>query len=213
MKSRSILAAGAALALGFAPLATAHPHVFVDTTLRLIVEDGHVVAVDVTWEYDDFLSLLIFEDMGLDRDGDGQLTTPELTRLKGFDLIEWPEGFEGDLFMWSNGEKIVLGHPQPTDIAVNDGRIVASHTRTVPQVAVAGLEVKQYDPTYYVAYTLTGVTTASGDCTADIAPYSRDAAEAALAEELSSMPEDVFEVMQLGHLYADTIRLTCSGSS
>ncbi len=202
-----------ALALGSASVTTAHPHVFVDTSLRLTVEDGQVIRVDVTWSYDDFFTLLIFEDMGLDRDGDGRLTKAELDRLKGFDLQLWPDGFEGDLYMWSNGEKVPLGHPEPTEISVMDGRIVASHSRTVPAAAAAGLEIKQFDPTYYVAYTLAAPVNVSGNCRAEVAPHDPDAATEAVENELATIPEDKFEIMQVGRYFADTIKLTCNGSS
>ena len=50
----------------------AHPHVFADVGLALTLDArDRVVSVDVTWRYDDFFSLLILEDMGLDPDGDG----------------------------------------------------------------------------------------------------------------------------------------------
>ena len=79
------------------PLAHAHPHVFVDTRMAVTVADGKAVRIDVTWTWDDFFSLLIFEDMGLDPDGDAILTEAELDVLRGFDFEVWPEGFEGDL--------------------------------------------------------------------------------------------------------------------
>ena len=61
-----------ALLLGLvaAPLG-AHPHVFVDTAMRFEVnDDAEITGVTMTWSYDDFFTLLIFEDMGLDPDGD-----------------------------------------------------------------------------------------------------------------------------------------------
>ena len=66
-----------ALTLGLvtAPIAgVAHPHVFVDTQLRVVVgNDGVFKGVEVTWTYDDFYSLLLLSDYGLDNDGDGKL--------------------------------------------------------------------------------------------------------------------------------------------
>ena len=55
--------------------ATAHPHIFVDTALKVLVtDDGQLESIEVTWVYDEFYSLLIFEDLGLDADFDGELT-------------------------------------------------------------------------------------------------------------------------------------------
>ena len=70
-------------ALLAAPVAQAHPHVFVEVGLRFVSQpDGRLSGVEVTWRYDDFFSLLVLEDRGLDPDGDMVLTgywgrTPE----------------------------------------------------------------------------------------------------------------------------------------
>lgn len=54
--------------LAAAPLA-AHPHIFIDTGFELILDEaGHMTHVRVSWQYDDFYSLLITEDMALDTD-------------------------------------------------------------------------------------------------------------------------------------------------
>ncbi|MEX0310131.1 MAG: DUF1007 family protein, partial [Tateyamaria sp.] len=57
----SLCAAIAATCLA-APVA-AHPHVFVDTGLKVIVDEAGVFqGVEVTWSYDDFYSLLLLSD-------------------------------------------------------------------------------------------------------------------------------------------------------
>lgn len=192
----------------------AHPHVFVDTSLRFEVNDvGEVTHVNVTWSYDDFFSLLIFEDMGLDQDADGTLTEAELAQLKGFDLVEWPDGFEGDLYLYHEGRKIGMTLPEPTGIAVENGRIVASHRRAVDAVPVHGLEIHQYDPTYYVAYELTGGVIVPGGCATRVVTPDPDAAAQAVSAELDSVPEDQFEVMQIGIHYAHRAFVTCKTGS
>lgn len=191
--------------------AGAHPHVFVDTDLEIVVSQGRVTGVNMTWSYDEFFTLLILEDMGLDPDGDGVLTEAELAQLKGFDFVTWPPGFEGDLYLaTANGQKVELGHPVSTTIAVTDGKIVAGHTRTVPEIAAQGAEFRQYDPTFYVQYTLHDVSVA-GNCDTRIQAYDPKAADRALAEQLqkSSDAEYAFEVLEMGAFYADRIQLKC----
>ncbi|ETX16216.1 polyphosphate kinase [Roseivivax halodurans JCM 10272] len=195
-----------------APLA-AHPHVFVDTELTVEVNAaGEITGTEMTWTYDEYFTLLILEDMGLDSDMDGELTEDELAELMGFDFETWPEGFEGDLYLDAGGQKIELGHPVSTGIAVTDGKIVATHTRTVPDAPAEGAVFRQYDPTYYVAYTLEDLTV-TGGCRAEVTNPDPDAGEEALAEALNSYSEDQFEVLELGIHYADTIRLTCAQPS
>lgn len=204
-----------ALALGLvaAPLG-AHPHIFVDTALRFEVNDKfEVTGVTVTWTYDDFFTLLILEDYGLDPDGDGELTQAELDQLLGFDLVEWPEGFEGDLYVYSNGEKIEMPLPRPIGIAVENGFITATHFREIPAVPTEGIEILQYDPTYYVAYDVSqGVTLTDPDCTANVTDPNEDEAFAAVEEEAGSL-EDVFDEMLIGVHFSDTITISCAQPS
>ncbi|SFD47532.1 DUF1007 family protein [Roseivivax sediminis] len=205
----ALIALCAALPL---PLA-AHPHVFVDTELTIKVdEDGRITGTEMTWTYDEFFTLLILEDMGLDADADGVLTEAEKAELMGFDFEVWPEGFEGDLYLHADGEKVALGRPVSTGIDVVDGKIVSTHTRTVPDAPAEGATFRQYDPTYYVAYTLDEVRV-DGACRADVTPPDPDAGEEALAEALTDYSEDQFEVLELGIHYADDITLTCAHSS
>ncbi len=206
-----------ALALGLvaAPLG-AHPHIFVDTALRFEVNDqSEVTGVTVTWTYDDFFTLLILEDYGLDPDGDSVLTEAELDQLHGFDLIEWPEGFEGDLYVYSNGQKIEMPRPRPVGVSVEDGFITATHFREIPAVPTEGLEVLQYDPTYYVAYDVTqGVTLTEPDCTATVTDPNQEEAQAAVQAELDGgSMEDVFNEMRVGVHFSDTVTISCAQPS
>lgn len=190
----------------------AHPHVFVDTDLALRVSDGQITGVDVTWTYDDFFTLLILEDMGLDPDGDAILTDAELDQLRGFDMVQWPPGFEGDLYMSDGDVPIPLAHPTVTGIALTNGRIVASHSREVPPTPLARVVLRQYDPTYYVAYTLTRLAVPA-PCRAQITPPEPTAAEEAIAKALELPPESPFEMLKLGIYTADIVKFTCDPAS
>ena len=121
-----------ALALGWLlpGQVAAHPHVFVETGLKLVLDDkGQVAGVEVSWTYDALYSMLTFEDRGLDKDYDGRLDQTELTFLAGFDL-NWVEGFAGDLYLETGGTPVVLGPPEPREVMVDgEARIVSSHFR------------------------------------------------------------------------------------
>ncbi|MFP7570239.1 DUF1007 family protein [Marivita sp. S2033] len=198
----------------FASPLGAHPHIFVDTALRFEVNDAdEVTGVTVTWIYDDFFTLLIFEDMGLDPDGDAVLTPAELEQLHGFDLIEWPEGFEGDLYVTSGGDPVALPRPRPIGIAVEEGRIVATHYRDIPSVPTDDIEILQYDPTYYVAYDVSqGVSFSRPDCRAAVAEADAAAAQAMVEKELGNMDE-IYNEMRIGIHFSDRIAITCEPRS
>ncbi|WP_425041161.1 DUF1007 family protein [Primorskyibacter sp. S187A] len=216
--------ATAALLCVLPQIGGSHPHIFVDSTLHFRMDaQDRVTEVEVTWVYDDFFTLLIFEDLGLDPDGDAQLTEAEMEKLWGFDLENWYEGFEGDLYLTAaDGSKVALGTPVATHLDVIDGKIHAAHKRPVTPVSPKGLEVWQYDPTFYVAYTVTGGVHFERGCAAQVIhPDLNDARlaqEAALAEILAEDErlgdsEDIFQTVELGIHYADRVRITCDGLS
>ncbi len=152
------------LGLVATPLA-AHPHVFVDTGFELILDDsGRLTQVRVTWQYDDFYSLLITEDMGLDTDGDGTLTATETEQLTGFDM-QWVDGFNGDLEITEGDALVALSGPQEITANFADGRITTTHLRALDTPIEPGRSsvIRAYDPTYYTAYEVTRpITVAEG---------------------------------------------------
>ena len=79
--------------------AAAHPHVFLDTILVLTFDpEQRLSSIRVAWLYDDFFSMSLFADMGLDNDLDGKLTDAEIAKLQGFNL-NWPKDFSGVICM------------------------------------------------------------------------------------------------------------------
>jgi ABC-type uncharacterized transport system substrate-binding protein len=208
------LAPAALLAICAAP-AGAHPHVFVDVALRFAADsEGRLTGVEVTWTYDDFFSLLILTDMGLDPDGDGQLTGDELARLKGFDLEEWPEGFEGDLYIHAGGKKIALDHPVPTGVRMDEGRIVATHERGFGPVAPDGLRVEPYDPTYFVDYTLAGPVVLPEACSYAITEPDLDESQRAFRDMLADLSaEEQYTGVEVGNLFSDIMVISCRAPS
>ncbi|NVK12571.1 MAG: DUF1007 family protein [Rhodobacteraceae bacterium] len=201
-----------ALAMAAPQGAAAHPHIFVDTGLKLeITGDGQLQAVEITWAYDEFYSLLIFEDRELDSDFDGSLTAEELAQLQGFDLA-WSEGFQGDTYLTLGGAALGLGAPVHLSTEVKDGRITTRHRRVLTQPQAAdGVVIKAYDPTYYTAYTVNQGLQVSGGCQGSITPPDLDQAYTMVEELLYAMPADQAEEAypEVGEAFADTVRLSC----
>ncbi len=190
----------------------AHPHIFVDTGLAVqIGAGGALEAVEVTWAYDEFYSLLIFEDLGLDPDADGVLTDDELTRLKGFDL-NWSADYDGDTYLTRNEAPLALMAPEHLSTEVVDGRITTRHRRglkaPVPAEAVV---IRAYDPTYYTAYTVNQGVSVGAGCRAEITEPDLDRAYTLVEELLYAMPADQAEAAypEVGEAFADTVQLIC----
>lgn len=197
--------------LAAAPRAGAHPHVFVDVGLRFETgAKGAVTGVEVTWVYDDLFTLLILSDYGLDTDADMVLTDAERAQLKGFDLTDWPEGFEGALFLHKDSAPVALGPPEALSVTIKEGRLVTRHRRPVTPVAPDGLVVRSYDPSYYAALRLSGAVGLPAPCDGRIEPPDRAAADALLESLGGAGREAVFEQTEVGVHYADTLVISCA---
>lgn len=212
------------LAFIFAVLASpvwAHPHVFVDVGIEVILDDEtRVTHVRVTWAYDDFYSLLIAEDRGMDKDGNGALTDAEQAELNGFDA-NWVPGYEGDVYLTIDGQPLVMSGPMKATATMVEGRIVSSHLREVtgtPALDADTLVVKAYDPTYYTAYELTLPTTISGRDGCSIVRHDPDnQAELAKMQAFlmtlsaeTNLEEN--DIPMLGENFASELRVSCPGT-
>lgn len=193
----------------------AHPHIFIDAGLHLIMEEGRVTAVEVTWLYDGLYSLILLEDYGLDPDFDLQLTADEVEQTLGFDL-NWNGGFEGGLVLQRGEELLPLGTPEPMTMElVGDGQMRTTHRRPVVDTGDGPLRAQVVDPEFYIAFEMTGEMRVSGaECTTDLIRADLDAAYLALEDALEEIggavaEEDNFPA--LGALFADRVEFECAG--
>ena len=213
-------ATATALLLSLPEGALAHPHVFIDAALSLdYAEDGALREVAVEWAYDEFYSLLIIEDLGLDPDGDGVLTEPEMTALQGFDA-EWEPGFDGRLYLSVDGAPVALEGPRDFSARYEDGRLVSRHVRPVAQQvgAEAPLRVQVYDPEYYVQFSLPEPPAIQGaECRVDLRmgdpyaaadAYARAVADALEEDQDASVDQELL-IVDIGATGADEARIAC----
>jgi ABC-type uncharacterized transport system substrate-binding protein len=170
-------------------MAPAHPHIFIDAGLRLIMEEGRVTAVEVTWLYDGLYSLILLEDYGLDPDFDLALTEAEVAEHLGFDL-NWNGGFEGGLVLRREGQMLSIGAPEAVSMElVGEGQMRTTHRRPVIDPGGADDLVAQiYDPEFYIAFEMIGeMAVAGAECRADLIRADLDAAYAVLEAALQDI--------------------------
>jgi polyphosphate kinase len=218
IQSRLALCAVLAVpALGSA--ASAHPHMFVDAGVEVIVNEADTVeAIRVTWFYDELFSLSLLQDLGLDPDMDGVLTPEEVAQLSGFDM-HWDEGYPGDTYALLGDKPLGLGGPEDWTAGFADGKIFSTHLRRLEAPVRATdvpFVVQSYDPSYYVSYRIVDSKVTGGEgCTAQV--FEPDLAradailESALAEYYGSDLEGEFPA--IGAAYSDELRLTCPAGS
>ncbi|MEI4261910.1 DUF1007 family protein [Roseovarius sp. D0-M9] len=202
--------------------AFAHPHVFIDAALSLIFDDeGRLAALRIGWSYDEFYSLVMIEDNGLDADGDG---TPEPAQLEAFAGrdVDWAAGFPGDVTAALGGTEIALDGPVQHRAYYESGRIVTTHVRplTTPVALDGVLTARVYDPTFFVAYEVPALPTVEGreGCTVTRKAADTESAYETYGDKLASVDvgEDPFAEVDLGDigiLFADTFEVTCSAPS
>lgn len=234
-----VAAAVATGVLGFtAPAVQAHPHIFVDAGVTVILDAGRVTAVEVTWLYDELYTLILLEEYGLDPDFDLRLTEDEVARTLGFDL-NWSFGFEGGLVMRRGEEVLSLGAPEPVSLSLlAPGQLRTVHRRAVTDAtgatdgpvqtaaatsgATSGeasserpLEVQVFDPEFYIAFEMIGEMGARGmACTPELIRADLDAAYNVLEAALESIggsvaAEDNFPAV--GEVFADRVVFECAG--
>ncbi|MTH78502.1 DUF1007 family protein [Paracoccus aestuariivivens] len=222
MRSGSHLAA-LLLLLPLSTPANAHPHVFIDTDFSLVFSpSGELQAIRVDWAYDEFYSLLMIEENGLDSDGDG---TPEQERLDAFagQDVDWAAGFPGDFSVEIASQPVTLRGPEQHKVRFENGRVITSHIRPLASaVAVAGADIvaRSYDPSYFVAYDVPKEPRIDGrdDCRVRRDKADEAAAQAKYGEKLAALdvtddPFQEIEIPDIGILFADSFVVSCDAPS
>lgn len=203
---------------GAAPLSS-HPHVFIDAGVNLLFDDqGAFAGVRVFWAYDELYSLLLIEDNGLDQDGDGTPEDAALVAFAGLD-VDWAAGFPGDLYVTQDGQPVELARPVEHGLRYEDGRLVTWHIRPLKTRIKVGAEpvsVQVYDPSFFVAYDMRLPISVEGreGCKIDHLPADLAAAYDKVESLLygtDSLEYDEDSYPEVGDLFADELRLTCSG--
>lgn len=210
-------AAGVVLAAAWAAPVLAHPHIFIDTGIEVLLDDqNRATGVRISWTYDDLTSLALIADRGLDEDFDGVLTPEETAAVTGFDM-NWEAGFAGDTYALLGEVPLDWSGPQEVTASYADAKLTSTHLRRFAEPVVLGdqpLVVQAYDPGYYTAYTVKTATVAGGQgCTADIFvpdPSAADEVMKAALSELSPTDDAEIQFPAVGAAFAEEARITCA---
>lgn len=199
--------------------AAAHPHVFIDADAALIFgASGQLEAVRVTWTYDEFYSLMMVEDSRLDADADGIPDADRLEAFAGRD-VDWAAGFPGHILVEHQGQPVELAAPLAHEAGYANGRILTSHVRPLKTplsvTETEQLELRLYDPEYFVAYDTPRIPTVEGRDDCKVTQHSPDTTgrEKLLAElQNLDMEADSIAVMNMpdvGITFAEGFGIAC----
>ncbi len=195
----------------------AHPHVFVRTEITVVFEEDGEVGVRLDWYYDEFFSLLVTTDLGIDLDGDMVLTKDEQVLLDE-QITTWPDDYNGDLEVMQGDQILPLAEKRDHRMTYNEGLFHEVHLRPIAEIADrdAELKIRAYDPTYYVAYDVVEPIKIEGrdDCEAKLVRADMETANALVADLLDGQsasdvgPDEYFP--EVGEAFADTVTVTCA---
>ena len=202
--------------------ALAHPHVFIDTGLEVIFDDqGRASGLRISWTYDEYYSLVIAEEKGIDPDYDGSATEAEAKPLSGFDM-GWDAAFPGDTYALMGAAGLGLSRPKDWTASYTGGKITSTHLRMFDapvKVAEVPLQIQVYDPTLYSGYYLVGspvMTDAPVGCEIAVVLPDRAVADEILQAAIDKLPTSMdveSEFPAVGKAYAEEVRVTCDAAS
>ena len=195
--------------------AAGHPHVFVDGGVDFVFENDNLVALQVTWLYDDFETLYILSSYNLSLNAQGGLDETDRMALIRH-RSDWPSDFDGSAHLSVDGEAIALNWPTDLDAQMVDGRLQVTFMRELDEaVPLTGLvaDVAFYESTYIYAFAVTYLPEllGSGDnCFADVVKYDPSEHDEQLQATLARLGrEETPSMANVGSLFADRIALKC----
>jgi ABC-type uncharacterized transport system substrate-binding protein len=143
--------AGAFIALAMGT-ASAHPHVFIDYTVTLVVTGDRLAGVRLAWTFDDLFSGFILQEF--DKDRNGALSAPEVQRIEAAHLAEFHKvGYYTTVNV--NGKPVTPPGAREFRATAAKGIVTYEFTLPlgVPLPSATDMEIVIDDPVYYIAYT------------------------------------------------------------
>ena len=137
-------------ALAAAPSAGAHPHVFVDHTITVIVSPDGLEGIQFAWTFDDMFSSMIVLTFDADKDKSFSAAEAKSVEQKHFGNLK---DFGYFVQLRVNDKPVAVTAYRDFHVKLVNGQVV--YVFTVPVKAAEGtLEVAVDDPTYYSAFAL-----------------------------------------------------------
>ncbi len=188
--------------------AKAHQHVFVDARTGFYFgTDGQLEALRISWTYDEFTTLILFESLNLDQDGDGQFNDADRAAIIEGET-NWDRAYKGDVYLELAGQDYPLGRPEAAGVTLNNNQVEVSfdlplsHSVRIDNTPVY---LRLYDPFFYYAYTILPAINPPNlpeDCQAQIVPFEPKAAESALQDKMAALGrEDIPAVENLSLIH------------
>lgn len=211
----TVFAAALAGLVATAPVAFAHPHVWVTMRSELVyAPDGTVTGIRHAWTFDDMFSA--FATQGIERKKRGVFTREELAPLAKTN-VESLKDFDYFTVARLNGKKVDLADPASGYFLDYKDQILTLHF-TLPfkaPVRVKDLQIEIYDPSYFVDFSFdkgNAVALVGAPAGCKLTVVRPEEMDPALAAKLSQIgPDQKLDPSQyLGAQFASRILVKCS---
>ena len=194
----------------------AHPHVFVDARASFIFDaNTKLQAVRISWTYDEFTTLVLFETLNLDQDGDGKFNDADRAAVIEGET-NWDPEYKGDIYLEIAGRDYPLGRPKAAAVVYANNQVEVTFDLPLSKavaINAAPAYLRLYDPAFYYAYSIQPPVHPDNlpkGCRAQITTFEPNAAESALQDTLAALGrEEAPEQENVGRLFSDEVRLTC----
>lgn len=215
MATRKSFGALALALLAFAPhRAAAHPHVFAEARLDVVIgAGGNVESLRHLWRFDDLFSSTVLVEF--DKNGDLQLDTAELEEVGA--VVKDSIGEYGYFQTAArDGAEIAMAPPEVVVADMQDQKLIILFESKPAQTLPLGgkLSFGVYDPTFYTAIEFTDDSNMSvkplpqGCATAVIRPDP----EEAIAQNQDSLTEAFYDeaaTNDLSKMFATRLEIDC----
>jgi ABC-type uncharacterized transport system substrate-binding protein len=150
---RAVVLAAVASLLAAPGSAGAHPHVFIEYSVTVLMGAAGVEAVQFTWTFDEFTSAMIMQQFDANRDG--ALSPAEVRNLERGHFAETRES-QYFVAMRLNDTPVPVDGARDFTARVAGGLVTYAFTVPVkrPQGSEGRLEVLAEDPTVFIAFDL-----------------------------------------------------------
>jgi ABC-type uncharacterized transport system substrate-binding protein len=208
---------GAILFLSLGGFVHAHPHVFVKAKAGFQIDsENHLQALRITWRYDAFTTLVLFDTLDLSSDSDGVLNDDDREKIIAGET-QWPPGYNGDVHLTVADAPLDLTKPQNASADMINGEIIVSFDlplATPTDMTGQRASLRLFDPSYYYAYSTSidaGIQITNTPCEVTDIPFEPDKTEAETLLVLSMLSrEETPSEPNIGARFADEILLTCN---
>lgn len=194
----------------------AHPHVFIDVGSQFIFSpDKQLKSLRISWTYDEFTTLILFDLFNLDSDNDGVLSDEDKAAIIEGET-NWRADYKGDIYLEVNNKDYPLGRPEAAIADFSDNKITLSFELPLSEpVNISNIPIvlRVYDPMYYYKYEIISAENTPDqpqDCRHEILTFQPDPEDRALQDQLAALSQDeVPEDQDVGRQFSDEVILSC----